>query len=648
MGPVRPRLVFSFACSCTSCMPSVLGSGLLVSFLVLSLLMASTASAHPLTIVESDSRHLSINLEEVTVQWQEIQLRNGEVLLFDPLCQDIPTGGKPGAVRTPVAGGWLLVPPGTVPRIASREENWVSAGNRPLMVQAIPVLTKDALSGLASMSEMLVLSGEEIPADAPVPLKVRQELGNRSSGFSGSALELGDITWWRGHRLISWHLNLIRHDGRLAQDMITGGSWDIVFEADKQQSISLPAGHETKVSNQNDQHFSGFLLNDNLLDSLPTEAGFHGAPTPAENKNTRRGGKSGTLLGSVEGRLSVAQTRLYRVTAERLRSLGYLPDQDVAESQIRLYQRRYLDRLDDGSGDAPYVEIEVPIHMVGQGDLFSGDDFFIFHGQRLRDDVDFIADVGQGEENISGCGDNFEMNNNGNYYWVAASEPDAGQSWARMGLQSLPAASAAPLDNYRRVEHHQEQVAYRQSPLEITEDRLFMNHFMSTEVSVGFSPLWSPDPNGTTARVEFQIAGFGATMVEQNLDVELVTDNTLITPLPTCVVDDNVLEERFYDFSPAALDGSTSKLVFSQNGSRLFSWLNWVELQYDALYQAVGNSLTWALVNLIITNPLWQPTKSVLWMSVAKILIWWSSLILISARPSAAGLLIVRLEPEAI
>ncbi len=557
--------------------------------LVMALLLSNIALASPIVVQESDSRHLSLSIDDLNVQWKEISLRDGSVLLFDPKVKGMGTSGPPGGVRSPVTGGWLLLPPGTNARITAREENWESAGNRPLMVQAIPVLSRDEESDMSFMSELFVLDGEEIPADAPIPNKIKEELDLRIQANSGPALELGEIKWWRGHRIVSWRLNPMRHDGQVAREVMTSGSWNILFEAEKQQATGVPEGHLFKTSNRNDERLAGFLLNENLLAGAPTEAGYMGISALTEDKSTKRGGKSGTLLGPVEGRLAVEQSQLYRVTYERLRALGYLPNQDIQEDQMRLYQRRYLERLDDGSGQAPYVEIEVPIHMVGEGNMFEGDDFFIFYGQRLREDVNFLADVGQGPETISGCGDNFEMNNPSNYYWVAASEPDAGQSWARMAEQSMAPASGAPLANYRRMEHFEEQVAYRQSPRNIHEDRLFMNNFLTTEISVGFSPLWSPDPNGANSSLEFQIAG--STMVARSLNLKLVTDNTLITPLADCLITNNELVEKNYTFSPDALAGSSSKMVLDDDGARVLSWFNWAVLQYDALYKATGNTL---------------------------------------------------------
>ncbi len=570
-------------------------TSLLAAILLLVITIAGPSVAAGIKMVHSDQNGVRLTLDEVSVQWREISLQDGSVVLFKPGAAGFALNGEPGDVGVPITGGWLIVPPGTQPAISSNQEIWESAGNRPLMVQPVPTMIEDEASDLVSMSQFLLLPGETPPVGARIPDFIRSELGRPGKAFTGSALELGEITWWRGHRIVAWRLNLVRHDGRVASEALTSGSWEITFEAGKQTNDPVPPGHTEKFSNHRDEQFAGNFLNGNLLADMPTEASFRGLSFPEVDKSTARGQKNGTLLGDVEGRLSVEHTNLFRVTYDRLRNSGYLPDQAIEERQIRLYQRRYLERLDDGSGEAPYVEIEVPIHMYGEGDDFDGDDFFIFYGLRLRDDTDFTADVGQGPESIYGSGDNHEMNNKGNLYWVAASEPEQGENWARMAVESLPSASSAPLESYRRTQHYEDRVAYRPNCEEITHDRIYSNSYRSEEVSVGFNPLWSPDPNGGQGTIDLQVALWDKTPTNpgQTLHFELVTDNTLITPFENYYLTSTDPTEKSFGFDASALDGETSKIVMTNvNGDRLNSYLNWAQLSFDALYRAVGNSLT--------------------------------------------------------
>lgn len=537
-------------------------------------------------VVGSDARHLRLQVSDLVTTWREMDLQDKGVLLFEPRIEGMVTTGEAGHVRAPRQGGWLIVPPGTSPRLRVLEESWVGVGLRPLLVQPVPVMVQGADPDFKHTGEILVLPDEEIPADAPVPSGAREMVQRRGQAHTGPALELGEVRWWRGHRIVAWSLRPLRHDGRQATESLTSGSWEIVFEADK-AAARIPAGHDARFTTRGDDQFAGMFLNGELLERLPTAAVHSGVERPRADKSAA--GK-GTLLGNMEGRIAVPSTRLYRVTAERLRAQGFLPAGAVDEDQIRLYQRRYLPRLDDGSGDVPYAEIEVPIHMVGDGGEFSGDDFFVFYGLRPRDDEDFTADVGQGDELIFGCGDNDEYHNTGNIYWVAAAEPDAGQSWARMDSRPLDKASGTLLTSYRREDHFEEQVAYRQNVYSDAVDRLCMNNYRDPEVSVAFNPLWSPLTTGSD--IQLQVAVANQNIYAQSLHFELNTDNSLITSLGDVQLGSE--ESAVLDLSAGAgaFDGASSKLVMTNNGDdKVWTWLNYVKLSYDARYEAVGNRL---------------------------------------------------------
>nr|MEE4268954.1 C25 family cysteine peptidase [Candidatus Krumholzibacteria bacterium] len=342
-----------------------------------------------------------------------------------------------------------------------------------------------------------------------------------------------------------------------------------------------------------DDRFEGTFLNHQLLSTIPTEAAYRGITAEVSQNDKARGGKAGTLLGNLEGRLGVTKTGLFKVSYARLRQLSLLPDVDIAESEIRLYQRRYLSRLDDGSGQAPYVEIEVPLHMVGEGNDFDGDDYFLFYGLRLRDDEGFNVDLGQGPENLQGSGDPHEMNNPANIYWLAASEPEAGQSWARMSTATLPAASSTPLTSYRRTEHHEEQLSFRELQPNTDFDRVFFNNSNDTQVNIGFNPLWSPDPNGSA--VEIELAFTGKNDVQRPLEFHLINADNEATLLGNYDVSSLYLSRRETTLPAADFAGPNAKVRMGPRGGdssdRVYAFINWIDLSYDALYQAVGGRL---------------------------------------------------------
>jgi hypothetical protein len=573
---------------------------LLVGVLPLAALAASEAtgqseSGRPdgIDVLLSNREAVRFSVEGLTVQWRHMDLLDGAMTLYDPSVSGFSTMGDPAGPRTPRTGGWLLVPPGTRPELVTLKEDWQDAGGRPLMVQPVPVILPGEEPGLGSTSEILVLPGQDVPTDAPIPGHALRSMQRPRKARAGDAVSLGEPTWWRGHRIVSWNMVPVRHDeaGRALQTL-TGGSWEVRFVADATADKSIPPGQQRKFTSRGDQHFAGIFLNSKLLSGLPTEAAVRGTLPPERPETSKRGGKSGTLLGDMEGRLAITKTGLFRVSSARLRQLQYIPDSPVAESEIRLYQRRYLERLDDGSGLAPYVEVEIPIHMVGEGDDFDGDDYFVFHGRRLRDDTEFEGDFGAGPEMIMGSGDPYEMNNEANFYWVAAAQPDAGQSWARMQTGILPAASGTPLEGYRRHEHHEEQQGFRELQTDVNDDRVYFNNDQATEVNVGFNPLWSLDPLGSDVEIRVGMTGQNRSTKTVSFSVVDDTDfSTLLGIYSISTMDEVVLN---YSIPAAAIDGASARLVMTPAGARterVFSYLNWVELSYDALYQAVGGKL---------------------------------------------------------
>ncbi|MEN8005544.1 MAG: C25 family cysteine peptidase [Candidatus Krumholzibacteriota bacterium] len=536
------------------------------------------------------------NLEPV---WIPRTVGDPAVTLYDVSMDGFISSGEPGHPRVPRTGGWVVVPPGTRPEVKPLKEQWEPAGDRPLMVEAVPVIIPGGEPWESSASEIFVMPGEEPPADARIPAAAVEALARRGQIPPAGAVTLGEVVWWRGRRIVSYQVTPIRQDaaGRAGR-YLASGSWEIRFVPDSSAGRAIAGAQARKISNRNDDRFGEIFLNRELLTQLPVEATWQGvdfsAEQDAENsalKNSR-GGKAGTLLGP-ETRLAMWKTGLVRLTFDRLRSRGHLPEGVIREDQIRLFQRRYDASLDDGTGQAPYVEIEVPLHMVGEGDDFDGDDYFVFYGLRSRDDLAYEADLGNGTVTISGAGDEFEMNNQGNVYWLAASEPEAGTPWARMATTTLPAAAGTPLANYRRDDHVEENLAFRENPPAGNVDRLYFNTYRTFDISAGLDPLWAPDPAGADVDIKLAIAGYND--VPHTLGIDLVTNSILTTHLENYYISRIEEVQRSYRVPAAAIDGDFAEIHIYRSPTgpfNVYSFLNWVEISYDALYQATGDRIT--------------------------------------------------------
>ena len=566
---------------------------LLGSVLLVPAVSVAAGLQHRVAGFEVDSstpEALRISIADLTPQWRPVALRNGSVTRHELSFNGMIASGEPGQPMVPRRGSWLVVPPGTRPELRVVSEDWNDAGNRPLIVSPVPVIVEGVEPGEQTLSEILVLPGEDLPVEARISDDVRRLVARRGTGNSGAAVTLGEVTWWRGHRVVPVNLIPVRYDGAgVAGSVLEAGAWEVRFVPDQAAGRDIPSVQTRRSASKNDSRFSSAFINSNLLEALPTEAVYHGRISrPGIDAARVRGGKSGSLLGP-EARIAVQHTGLFRVTASRLRSQGMLPEGDIAEDQIRLYQRRYLSRLDDGSDDAPYAELEVPILMMGEGDLFDGDDFFYFYGLRLRDDTEFEADLGDGPESMYGAGDPYEMRNGQNWYWLAASEPDLGSSWARMAESTLPVASGQPLPSYRRDEHHEVQVAFRENVPATDGDRVYSNHHYDAEVSVAIAPLWAPDPAGMPVAIETSLASYRN--VDRDLSLQLVTDNELTTPLEEFYFGNMVDSSRTYTVDASSIDGENAKIVMfrTEGASRLYTFMNWVKISYDALYRATSN-----------------------------------------------------------
>lgn len=551
---------------------------------------AMAAPQGPWQVVRSDAQGLRLELGDLRPSWREVPPRAGTAARYDLDLPGFVSAGSPGAPRLPRAGAWVLVPPGMRPELVRVREDWRSAEGRPLTLEPVPAVIDGAAGEPGTAVEMMLLPGEALPAGVRLAEGVRADLERAARARSGGALELGEVSWWRGRRIVPLQLVPVRHDaeGR-ALEVLTAGTWEIRFVADPALA-GKAAPRAVKTTPAGDRRLGASFLNRDLLEVLPTEAAAAGALPPV---GRRSADKTGTLLAD-EVRLAVRETKLLRVTAERLRSRGLLPAGGIDEDQIRLYQRRYLERLDTGEG-APYAEIEVPILMVGEGDAFDGDDYFLFYGLRLRDDVAFTADLGTGPETVPGAGDPYELNNEANWYWLAASEPEPGRSWARMPEETLPAAAGTPLPSYRRSERHEEQAAFRENPPRTGDDRLYANHYTEAAVSVDFNPLWSPAPDGADADLQVTLAGFN--FYTRNLRLDFVLEDGSPTLLQLLSLSSPYQTTLNYTLPAAALAGDRGEVVLSiaDASSRLYAFLNAVTLSYDALYRALGDRLEFDL-----------------------------------------------------
>ena len=564
--------------------------------------LAASAAAAPLAatsapVVEADTGDmLQFSVSVPPVAWRQ----TGTAAQAEPGWQAAIAGftneGLPGQVSAPRRGGWLIVPPGTRARLEVVNEAWEPAPSHPLALEPVPMLRGDPLSEDVYASQYVPGVGEPVdPTTLPATVQADLALAAKSAPATGPAVTLGDGGYWRGHRLVSYLIQPVQADASgHATRVLTHGTWRVRFVADPQgEKAALPEPVARKLASRGDDRFDYLFLNGNKLGSWPTEAAARGVGrkmAPA-GLGEHRGKAIGTPLGYPEVRIPASRTQLYRVRASELRSRGLLPNATIQESQIRLYQRRYVADLDDPANDtaAPYVEVEVPIQMIGGGGAFEGDDFFVFWGLRLRDDGPFSTTVDGVTYDLGDCGDRQEANNDFNVYWLQLAEPESGQTWARMATSGLPASGGNPLPSYRRVDFLKEAVAYRENILDITGDRVYYNSYLQPSADVNLT-LWSPVVGQANPQITVGVGSFGAinrtvalTLGGANgtYDLPQHTFNSWnVVPFTTTIPDAALTESAL-----------TLHMTLPAVPTRVLSFLAYVRLDYDAAYAAPAGRL---------------------------------------------------------
>jgi hypothetical protein len=549
-------------------------------------------------VIEVDTaQELRFSLDIPAVNWRPAAPGTDGEPRWEALLEGYATAGLPAKPRVPRDGGFLLVAPGMRPVLDVVRESWETVAPRQLAIEPIPILRGDPQSDEVFASEFTPTPGKRLPLES-IPETVQEDLALPPVAIVGMpAVTLGEPGWWRGRRVVSYAVSPVQVDGQgRAVRTLSNGTWRVRFVPDAEfAKAALPVEAQSRLVGSGDQRFGFLFLNGGSLSSWPTEAAARGVArdeVPAAVK-ALRGAARGTPLGYPEVRLPVPRTQLYRVRAQQLRDNGLLPNEPIQEGQIRLYQRRYYGLLDDPTDDqgAPYVEVEVPIQMDGEGDLFDGDDEFVFWGLRPRDDTAFTAEIAGEEISLTDCGDAKELNNDYNVYWLQLADPDQGENWARMGTATpFPAAEGSPLPSYRRQDYYEEALAYRENVPSIAVDRAYFNSYLATQVNVSLS-LWSPVPGQTGGSLGIGIAGFSGS--ERTITSNLVGAGGTYA-LPSFIVNSVYEATRTLPLPPAALVETAVSLRLeapTNPAGRLYSFLNWVRIEYDARFVAVDGRL---------------------------------------------------------
>ncbi len=550
---------------------------------------AAMAARSELTIVSSDESGIRFSLDDLQASWTLRSLREGSLVLHELHIPGFINSGEPMQPSLPQKSGWVIVPPGTRATVVVIEEIWAAAGSRRLMVGPTPVFRLDPETGAGIPGEEILLPGETPRTGGTIPGDIAESLPDAGkSAVSGPTVRLGEVVPWRGRRIISYTITPVQTDatGR-ATRVLERGTWEIRFLADaKAGSEPGVQGSLRKRTSRGDDRFGFMFLNGNLLPRLLPEAasGLESQQQKLDGadevgRRTRSSPARQATLLAPEIKIPIRRTLLYKVVASELRDRGLLPATPIGEDQIRLYQRRFSPELADQR--IPYIEVEVPILMVGAGDDFSGGDHFLFYGMRPRDDRPYTS----AGEQIPGCGDPEEGENENNIYWLAAAEP-AGAGWARMDVISFSPSAGSPVPSYRRTDHIESDNHYREHVEVISADRNHFNSAFSGEI-VASATVYTADPSAGNAILRAGVHGYANLRTDQSrwLDLYLGPQGgeEYLGAVNARLVTETIFESSL---TGAQLQNETVNLrIRSQSGAfYISSFLDWFELSYDALF----------------------------------------------------------------
>jgi hypothetical protein len=268
-------------------------------------------------------------------------------------------------------------------------------------------------------------------------------------------------------------------------------------------------------------------------------------------------------------RLEVKQTGVHKVSADSLISAGFPSGRAVSE--LHLFRRGYDD--DAFSGTVTDVPFEVAEKAGGTPGVFDGADLLIFYGRRLRDDASRK--------------DPYELYSDHNVYWLGTT---GGPTMTDRALQTGYISSDTSTAWFPVTRLFTDDHAFFEDTKAPQEDYYFFND--GTDVAVDFPfELETVRPGSA---VSLAVKLHGATYLSPDREIEISLVNSkgtrILTPSFPLANKDTVSYRA--DLQPGWVDVGENTFHYTRPGNQYVRVLiNWLEVSYQALYRARGNSL---------------------------------------------------------
>jgi len=286
------------------------------------------------------------------------------------------------------------------------------------------------------------------------------------------------------------------------------------------------------------------------------------------------------LQGGATVKLRVKQTGVHKVTADALVSAGFPANRPLAD--LRLFKRGYDD--ENFAGTETNVVFEVSEHPAGAPGVFDGGDVLIFYGLRLRDDGDHPDRI---ETN--------ELYSDHNVYWLGTG------SGAPMPDRTLtPGFLSADTSNtwFPVTRLFTDDGAFYEETKAPQDDYYFFTDATEVETDFPFEMDWVKPSTNVSLTAKLHGAGYDG---QRAIETRLINSerNVVITPSFNLANKDTVSYRA--DLPAASLVAGVNTFHYERigvTGQPVRILLNWLEVSYQALYRARGNSLQFNTASL--------------------------------------------------
>lgn len=358
----------------------------------------------------------------------------------------------------------------------------------------------------------------------------------------------------------------------LSYDPVTG---DATLATSIEVTVSFDGGRRTDgrgapviESPEWEETFSRMLVN-------AGQARSWRVPRPFVDRSPARA--PGLLQTGTMAKLRVRNTGIHKVSASALIAAGFPAGQPMAD--LHLFKRGYDD--DAFTGTVTDVAFKVSEDGAGAPGVFDAGDILVFYAIRVREDATRE--------------DPFELYTFDNVYWLGTNSGTV-MSDRAMAPGYLSADTASAWFPVRRL--FVEDRAFFEETKAPGEDYYFFND--GSGITVDFPFEMDAVRPGSSVALTADLHGSVYNQL-RSISTRLVNSKGNLVISPTVFVSNKSIVEYTADVPGGSFDVGSNTFRYERSdiaNQRVRVLLNWLQVSYDALYRAHGNSLIFNTASL--------------------------------------------------